>query len=280
MNRLTQVMAGFKNISEEYTEKLAALENFYAKKYGGKDNDEYREALTKSSYKRDCRFAHGLFYERTAEKERAVNAAISKLPSKLPTEAIELFYHIYGKRGTLENPINCEDFDSYDYAFSGDLGDYFGFSEYSSGLMLPRQEPDWFDVYNDKTLFPPIFRRYFHPICNSQYPGDIFVWGCLPDENNDKEAEVLVYFIQEGWIGLVSHSVANFLKRAQLCIKYGEEQDLYNPTYIVYNIIRSIDGDDVLPNREKAIFSIDEPEKWPAHWRKLLTPEDYAMLSP
>jgi hypothetical protein len=123
------------------------------------------------------------------------------------------------------------------------------------------------DLIRDAVI-PRVLRQF---LVLGYYTGDakgmVGVWA---PGSATEEAEVLFLDLEERTLARISNSVGNFMYRGLECLKLGVQQNYFSPDDAIESLIKSVDGENVLPNTEPGVsrFSFDNTDDWP--WRKML----------
>lgn len=205
----------------------------------------------------------GLGFSRYEEQGKDAYDYFSKLEKKiqLPDDFKELL-----------TKIGIED---GQYWASLKAGRYLGLGSVGEGLKYhPRYRKEIKLLFKEMSdLFPPLILNRTAFFCTINSEQFLFTW--LLNKGDEAEtSEILILDIVDRTISRLSNNMANFLLRGVECIKLEEKQDIYEPSEEVLQIIRQIDGDNVLPSKS-AIYELDDLESFPDSWKKMLTKKDY-----
>ncbi len=205
----------------------------------------------------------GLGFSRYEEQEKEAYDYFSKLEKNMqyPNDFKELLTEIGIEDGQ--------------YWASLKAGRYLGLGSVSEGLKYhPRYCKEIKTLFGEmEDLFPPIILNCTAFFCTIDSENFLFTW--LLDKDDDaKTGEVLILNIVDRTISRLSNSIANFLLRGVECIKIEQVQNIYEPNEEVLQIIRQIDGDNVLPSKS-AVYQLDDLDSFPDNWKKMLTKKDY-----
>lgn len=115
----------------------------------------------------------------------------------------------------------------------------------------------------DDDIFPAFMIRFL--VLGDCEGGSIGTW--LYD-NVVEDSEILFLDYEEQTIQIVSNSMKNFTQRALKCYHEDIEQDYFEPSDKALEIIREIDGDNVLP--DSYTYSLSFTEDWLEHWQEII----------
>lgn len=160
-------------------------------------------------------------------------------------------------------PKNVDDFVRWRRAITDErVARRFGAGLFTVG---PQASVDIEDLVEDEIL-PQIMLRF---IKFDDYEGTIKGYlGMFAQPEGAEDSEIVLVDHEERLIYVVSHSFKSFFARGLECIRLEEDQDYFYPSEPVERIIRSIDGEDVLPTIEtgRSVFFLDNDDEWPESW--------------
>lgn len=204
------------------------------------------------------------FFQERIEPYRK-NLMTDLLDANFPSPVKEIYEELSEiGLGVYKIPKNIVDFIRI-FAIQPTQPNYFGLA-LTDGLEIDRTDNPIPQLIEEGYL-PPVMKRF---LVLGQYE-HLTVGTWLYDEEKE-DGEILGYDFETGSFVIISHSMKNFAKRGIECCKINVAQDWLEPNEATLDIIKSIDGDNVLPNSYE--YKLDYYDDWLEHWQELLSEED------
>lgn len=156
-----------------------------------------------------------------------------------------------------------------DFHMPQNLLTYLGFSSFTNGDFFGLGD-DQFEIHRNSAFrvgiregrVPPFMIRFL--VLLEREDGWIGVW---LGPRKVEDSEILHVDKDLRTIRIVSHSFENLVRRGLECAIEGVELNSFSPSERAREIIKKIEGDDVLPDGPS--WSFDDVDSWPESWREI-----------